>query len=688
MESRGARGAGTHHCQASGKDRASRYQSAAELRADLVGQVGHAVSPAKYRRSIRGLRYAFATGVVLTTIGLGVFFWHRSQAKPLTDKDILVLADFTNNTVEPVFDATLREAVAIRLEESPFLKVMSDEEIRQELRLMGRPPDQHISNDIARELCIREADKAMVSASITRLGTAYAITLRATNCQSGEVLARGQVQAENKEHVLPAIRAVGGEIRAKLGESLSSIQQLDRPFEQVTTPSLEAFQAFTDGEEELAQGSFPPAMRSFQRAIELDPNFALAYASIGIAYNNVGEYEIRDEYWRKAFSLIGLVNSERERLVISSQYYLVTGQTDKIADTAQIYARTYPRDEGPHNVLGNIYFDNGELDKALAEFQEVVRLEPKPDGGNYANVISTDTSLEQLEEAKAVARKAFAQKLDDPMIHDRLLVLAYTEGDRDAAAKEVQWFTGKPEESQSLRRQAENAYALGQPRRAKELYRRAKELFQRRDLGSAAARVVVDDAISDALLGNCETVRSTAETAALPYQNRDFSQPATLGLALCGQAAQAQRIAERISKQFPVDTLWNTVKMPSIQAASELKRNHAAKAIELLQSAAPYERRYPSVMYLRGLAYLEAHDGPKSAGEFQKVLDHKGAYWMNQSRGPYFPLSYLGLARAAAMSGDTAKSNKAYQNFLTLWKDADPDLVPLIQARKEYAALP
>jgi serine/threonine protein kinase/Flp pilus assembly protein TadD len=672
------------------KDRASRYQSAAELRAELEASRSLNVEPSRKRKGAAGwLRYAFATGVVLTTIALGVFVWHRSQAKPLTDQDVLVLADFTNNTGDSVFDGTLREALAIRLEESPFLKVMSDEEMRQDLRLMGRSPDQHITNDIAREVCIREADKAMISGSIARLGTAYAITLQAANCQTGDVLARGQVEAEDKDHVLKAVRAAGGEIRVKLGESLSSIEKLDQPYMQVATPSLEAFQACAQGMEQITNSSFPAAIRLLQRATELDPNFAMAYELQAMSYGNMGAIETRDWYVKKAFSLIGRVSSERERLIISANYYDdVTGQTDKAADIGQLMARTYPRFSGTHNGLGILSFDTGEFEKALEQYQEAVRLEQRKSDVAFANVIDAYTVLSRFEEAKVLAVKAFAKKPDAPAIHERLLILAYTEGDREAAAKEVQWFNGKPEESRSLGLQARNAYSLGQRGRAKKLYGRARELLRRQNLTDRDVAFPVSDGISDAVLGNCEAIRAAAETAALPYQNREVRTPATLGLALCGQSTQAERIADKISKQFPEDTLWNAVKLPSIQAALELRRKHPAEAVELLQSAAPYERAYPYVMYLRGLAYLDAHEGAKAAVEFRKILDHKGAYWMRMSAGPYYPLSYLGLARAVAMAGDTAKARKAYQDFLTLWKNADPDLALLSQARKECAALP
>jgi tetratricopeptide (TPR) repeat protein len=401
----------------------------------------------------------------------------------------------------------------------------------------------------------------------------------------------------------------------------------------------------------------------------------------------MGDPELMDEYFRKAFSLIDHVRSERERLLISDNYYWVTGQTDKMADIEQLFVRTYPRDYLAHVSLANSYLDTGDFENALRELQEALRLTHPTPPSLYGGLMSDYILLDRFDEARAVARRTFTQNLEHPLIHRRLLILAYTEGDIQATAKEAQWFTGKPEESQSLALQARNAYNSGQRRKAKELYRRARELLQRRNPASAAVSIVVDDAVSDAVLGNCEAIHDAYKTAALPSLHREPSPTAVLGLAFCGDAAQAQKTADTVSKQFPMDTLWSAVKAPSIRAAVELKRNQPAKAVELLQSAAPYERAYPYVMYLRGLAYLEAHDGAKAAVEFRKILDHKGAYWMLVSGGPYYPLSYLGLARAATMSGDRAKARKPYQNFFTLWKDADPDLAPLIQARKEYAAL-
>jgi eukaryotic-like serine/threonine-protein kinase len=666
------------------KDCSRRYQSAGDLRSDLEAPTSSRARKAAVAR----VRYAVAVGLVLTAIVLGALLWRRSQAKPLTDKDILVLADFTNRTGDPVFDGTLREALAIRLEDSPFLKVMSDEEMREDLRLMGRSPNEHITNDIAREVCIREDDKAMISGSIVGLGETYAITLQATNCQGGDVLTRGQVQAKDKDHVLKAVAAAGAEMRLKLGESLRSIQKLDRPFEHVTTPSLEAFQAYIQGVEQEEQGSFPVAARSFERATELDPNFANAYSDLSDIYYSLADLSLWDKYVRKAFSLIDRVQSERERLNISADYYWATGQSLKRADTLQLYARTYPRDAAPHFNLVTIYFRTGEFEQAVKESQVAALLSRPTSALPYIDLVNAYIHLGQFERARAVAKKTIARKLDAPYIHELLLILAFIERDEEAAAKEVQWFQDKPqEEGRVLSLRAMNAYSLGQRRKAREFERRARVLFQHQNLTGVDTENAIFEANADAVLGNCETINTALKTAAVRYLYGDFTQPPALGLALCGQGAQAQTFADKISRQRPDDTLWNVVKRPSIEAALELGRSRPARAIELLQSAAPFDRAYPYVVYLRGLAYLKTSDGAKAAGEFQKILDHKGAYWISTSSGPYYSLSYLGLARAATLYGDKPKARKAYEDFLHLWKDADPELRDLIQARKEYAAL-
>jgi eukaryotic-like serine/threonine-protein kinase len=682
------------------KDRALRYQSAAEVRLELEAIRSLTVAPKNAKRSrdresgllgkgaVGWLRYAMTGAVVLVAIALGAFLWHRSQAKPRTDQDILVLADFTNNTGEPVFDGTLREALAIRLEESPFLKVMSDEEMRQDLRLTGRSPSEHITNDIAREVCIREADKATISGSITQLGTAYAITLQAANCQSGEVLARGQVQAQDKEHVLKAVAVAGGEIRVKLGESLSSIQKLDRPFWQVTTPSLEAFQTYAQGEEQARHGSFSAAISSFQRATELDPNFASAYFVLGTVYWGTGDMERYAEYIKKAFSLIEQAASEEERLAITTNYYFVTGDWDKSASTAQLFASTYPREAGPYNALVNLDLFTGQWEKALQEAQEEVRrgvLYSPRLGLGYIDLIGVYPLLNRFDEAKAAAKTALALNPDNRSVHGYLLDMAYTEGDRAAAEREISWFSGRPEEDQSLSRQAHNAFSLGQLHKAKELYQREIDFLHQRNRDSEITRVRIASAFEDALLGNCNEAR--AQSKVRYDQNADILIRPPIALAICGQSAAAQRLGEEILEEPRQDSRWTFIHAPTLRAAQALGRNTPERAIELLRSVAPYERFYPLIGYLRGLAYLQLHRGPAAASEFQKTLANKGAYWISLSDAPYYPLSYLGLARAAAMFGDTAKARKAYQDLFTLWKDADPDLAPLIQARKEYSAL-
>ena len=545
---------------------------------------------------------------------------------------------------------------------------------------MGRSGGERSNNQIAREICQREGEKAMIGGSISSLGKTYAIALQATNCQTGESLAREQVEAQDKEHVLGAVATAAKEMRAKLGESLASIRKLDVPG-QVTTTSIEAFQAFSLGSAQLRSGSSLAAIPFFQRATEMDPNFALAYAALAASYGNAGEPGRNVEYERKALALIDRV-SERERLEISAGYYRIgTGELNKAIDACQMYARTYPRQWGPHNLLGLLYASTGDWEKALQEYQESSRLEPRS-AYPYSNQVSAYASLDRFDEAKAVAERSFAQKLDSPGIHQTLLRLAYVQANRAEAERHIQWLAGKPEEYASLNVQATNAAALGQLRRAGELLGRATEMARQRSLPEAATRFQAQGALREALAGNCESARSKARAGILPEQAPADTLVAALPLALCGDAAEAQKVADETSKRFPRHTLWNAAFLPSIQAAIELSRNQPDQAVELLQSAAPYERAYAYAVYLRGLAYLRAREGSEAAAEFQKILDHKGANW-----GPYYPLSYVGVARAAALTGDSARARKAYQDFLALWKDADPDVPILREAQQEYAKL-
>jgi tetratricopeptide (TPR) repeat protein len=424
----------------------------------------------------------------------------------------------------------------------------------------------------------------------------------------------------------------------------------------------------------------------------------MAYLRAGERYGGVGEISRRSDYFTKAFALIEHV-SERERLAISAGYYrFVTFDTDKAADIDQSHARAYPREGPPHNWLGIHYWDTGELGKAVQEFQEAIRLDPR-DPVFYSNLVEAYSRVDRFDEAKAVAEKAFAQKLDAPPMHRRLLHMAYVQGDRAAQEKEIRWHAGKPQEYQSVALQAENAMTLGRRRQANELIRRGVELARRWNLPEVATRLLIQIPRADALTGNCEAARGRARVLIPPDPDaRNAGEPATV-LAFCGGLEQSQKLVNEVSQRFPNATYWNTVALPDITAASELSRGQPAKAVEILSTALSrramvdtyqFDVAAPNTLfsagamprYLRGLAYLRLGKGTEAAADFQKILDHKGACW-----GMEYLVSYVGLARAAVLAGDTGKAKKAYEDFFVMWKDADPDIPILIEARKEYAAL-
>ena len=549
------------------KDRETRYQTAADVRADLtrVERNSSATGIATRKPSYRP-KYAIAGGVLVLIAG-GIWWWQRTPAKPLTDQDVLVLAEFTNNTGDPAFDGALRQALAFELERSPFLKVMDDQEVNQTLQLMGRPAGQRITNDIAHEVCVREGQKATISGSIAGLGKTYQIALQAMNCQTGATLAREQAEAEDKEYVLKAVAKAATAMRASLGESLSSIQKTERSRtkDEVTTSSLEALKAFQLGYDLIAQDSSQEAIPYLQRAIELDPNFASAHLFLGIAYGNTHQGILSAESERKAFALIDRV-SDRERLFIVGWYYQsVTHDVNKAIDAFQMLVRSYPRLDSGHHALGNIYDARGEYEKALEQHRESVRLAPR----NLifqSNVVSDYIALDRFDEAKAVA-----QKLDGPNIHLLLLQIAHIQDDHAAQAKEIQWFAGKPEEYLSLGFQAGNALVHGQRRKAKELFQGAMEMARRQ--GAAGAQFP-NPAVIDALVGDCEAARKT---------------PGLVGL--CWDASKVRLVEEAVAK--------NPIPNP------DGVQQH----------------------YLRGTVALNAGKGAEGAAEFQKVLVHKGRNW-------------------------------------------------------------
>jgi len=666
------------------KDRKLRHQNAVDMRTDLQRlkrdteshRLPAATSAADGagRKLGSGWKVLVPAALLVAALAAGTYFYfHRTPE--LTDKDTIVLADFINTTSDPVFDGTLRQGLAIQLEQSPFLKIMDDEQVQQDLRLMSLPAGGRITNQIAHDICVREGVAATIDGSIESLGKDYVITLQAITCQGGATLAREQIQAGDKEHVLSALGSAATAMRAKLGESLHSVQKLNRPLEQATTPSLEALQSYTAGYSEMGEGQFLAAVPSFERAIALDANFAMAYFMLGVAFDNAGDIERSRGYTQKAFGLTDRV-SEFERDLIAATYYSYDGQSDKAIDAYRLGVQNYPRFWGFHNSLSAEYIDLGQFEEGLKEGQESSRLQANVEPP-YRRQLDANMCLDRLAEAKQLAEKLRTQGLGGARIHQRFLEIAYVEGDDAAAAREIQWFAGKPAEYLSFGLQAANQNALGQRRASSRLYQRAAETALRHGLRNAAAEFEEADARADALSGNCQAVRRLGRPA--------------LALAMCGDAAQAEELAGVTSKLFPNGTLWNAVQLPAIRAAIALIRDQPAKAVELLASASPYERAYPEAVYLRGLAYLSLRDGAEAAAEFEKILNHKGANWGNAWQHPYwgqfYSVSYLGLARGSMLAGDPARAAKAYQDFLTLWKDADPDTPILKQAKAEYARL-
>jgi eukaryotic-like serine/threonine-protein kinase len=627
----------------------------------------------------------------LIVVGL---YWRARRSKPLTAKDTIVLADFTNTTGDSVFDGTLRQALIVQLEQSPFLSLVSDQRIQQNLRLMGQPPDARLTPEIARDLCQRTEGAAVLDGSIASLGSQYVMGLKAENCRTGDSLAGEQAQARGKEQVLAAMDKAAANMRSKLGESLSTVQKFDTPIEQATTPSLEALQAYSLGRKTLAaKGDNAAAVPLFQRAVRLDPNFAMAYASLGTSYSNLGETSLGAENTRKAYELRERV-SEREKFYIESHYYsIVTGDLEKARRTYELWAQTYPRDWLPPDNLGGIYRILGQYDKRLAENQETLRLDPTS-AWSYAYLVYPYLNLNHLEEARATAEEAQAKQLDSPLLRIGLYQLAFLQNDRAGMAQQVTWAAGRSGvEDVLLAHEADTAAYFGRLREARDFSRRAVASAERAEEKEKAASYEADAALREAFCGDAAEGRQRAAAALGLSTGRDVKYGAALALAVAGDATRAQALADDLAKHFPEDTLVQFNYLPTVHARLALSRNDAGKAIQALQAAAPYELGDPTEaftflslypIYERGEAYLAGHqETGDAAAEFQKILDHRGVV-LNE---PIGALAHLQIGRAYAMQGDTAKAKAAYQDFLALWKDADPDIPIFIAAKSEYAKL-
>jgi eukaryotic-like serine/threonine-protein kinase len=608
------------------------------------------------------------------------FYFHRTTK--LTDKDTIVLADFGNKTEDPVFDGTLRRGLAVQLEQSPFLSLVSDERIQQTLRLMGQPADAKLTPEIAREVCQRSGDTAFIDGSIAQIGSQYSLILNAVNCSNGESLASTEAHANDKSHVLDALGKAATEIRKRLGETLSTVRKFDTPPQEATTPSLEALQAYNLGYKSVGEQNSAAAIPFYERAIQLDPNFALAYNSLGATYANVGEQRLAAENVRKAYELRAHV-SERERFQIEGEYhYDVTGDLEKAQRVAQVYAQTYPRDSIPRNLLGILFSFFGYYEKALAEMRESLRLHPES-SLEYDNVVSTYIRLNRLEEARATAEEAKAKKLD---VSNSLYMLAFLQNDAAGMSRQVAFNAGKPGlEDLFLGYEADTAAYYGKLRKAREFSTRAAASANRADEHETAASYEVEAALREALFGNTTEVRYRIDSALRLSVGRDEQYGMALAQALTGDSVRAQAGADELGKMFPEDTVVRYNYLPTLNAQLALTQKDPSKAIEALQAAVPYELGpnfsyfYPA--YVRGEAYLASHQGSQAAAEFQKFLDHRGIVF----NSPIGALAHLQIGRAYAMQGDTAKAKAAYQDFLTLWKDADPD-IPILRKRSTQSS--
>lgn len=631
------------------------------------------------KRHKRGAALAVATFVIATA----ALYFYFNRAPALTEKDTILLADFVNTTGDPVFDGALKQALAVQLEQSPFLNIFPDQRVQETLRLMGRSPDERVTKDVAREICERQGIKALLTGSIASIGSRYVIGLEAINAHTGDVIAREQVEAESKEEVLSILGKATTKLRGELGESLRSIEKFDAPIEQATTSSLEALKAYSLGVELNKRGKYLEMIPYFKRAVELDPNFAIAYARLSLGYYTSGQRLLAAKAAQKAFELRDRA-SEREKFYIASRYYSdATGEVEKAIEVYELWMKTYPRGELPNTNLSARYREIGQFDKTIEQASEAIRRNPNISAA-HLNLAVSLMRLNRFDEARESYERAVSLKLDYIWIHYGLYQLAFIRGDNAKMRQAIEWVGGKPDEYFTLGWQAETAAFAGQARKAHEFSSRAADMAMRRDVKEVAADFIAVAAARDAVFGVCRQANEdTAKALAIARSNSSLRHVA-LALALCGEVGQAQSLADELAKQNPKATLINAVWMPSIRAAIETHRNNPAEAIQQLQAPIPYEGAaffWPT--YLRGQAHLRGRAGIEATVEFQKILEHRG--WDPTSY--LYPLAHLGLARAASLTGDTATSRQAYEDFFALWKDADPDIPVLREAKKEYEKL-
>jgi eukaryotic-like serine/threonine-protein kinase len=625
-----------------------------------------------------------AMGVLALALAIVSFwFFRQTRAVPLTDKDTIVLADFLNTTGDAVFDGTLKLALTVQLGQSPFLSIFGDDHVREALRFMGRSPDERVTRDVGREICLRQGLKALLAGSIAPLGSHYVITLEAINALTGDAIAREQTEAESKEQVLRRLGKAATSVREKLGESLASIQKFDAPIEQATTSSLDALKAYSMGRELALGNNDREAMPFLKRAVELDPNFALAYDKLAGSYSNAGQQELAIEAFQKAFDLRAR-SSEYEKLRIAADYYaFATFEADRFIEAYELLVRTYPRDFVAWNNLGNRYSSVGQFEKAVEACRESIRL-----NSNWviprSNLALAFISLNRFDESQRIIDQALAQGLDSTALHSHRYSIAFVQNDVAAMKQQVDWARGRRDEYLAQAWQAEAAAFCGQLRKQREFSEHLVELALQYDQKEVAAQFLAGQAITEAIFGQSEKVSDLVADAFGIFRSRAALAIAANAFSLCGDFENAQPLMDEYSKQLPKNTFWNAVNAPLFRAQIALHGGDAAQAIELLEPTHRIESSGNfAPQYVRGQAYLKLNKGAEAAAEFQKILDHRG--W--SVRGLLYPLAYVGLARAAMLQGDATKARNAYQDFFAIWKDADADVPILIEAKEEYERL-
>ncbi len=678
------------------KDRNLRYQHASDIRTDLRRLHRDSVSasvpiPAE-SKTARWKRWTLMVPAALTLLALaagGYFFLHRPPK--LTEKDTVVLADFANTTGDPVFDGTLRQGLSAQLEQSPFLNLLSDERISHALSLMAQPKNAQLTPQLASDLCQRTGSAATIEGSISSLGSQYVIGLKAVDCRDHNLLAQEQETAEGKEKVLKALGDAATKLRQKMGESLGSLQKYDTPPEDVTTASLEALNAYTLGIKARQEKGDFPSIPFFRQAIQFDPNFAMAYLQLAVRYGNLGEATQATQFLEKAFVLRNRV-STKESLHIASNYYdSVTGDLDKGDEARQLWAQTYPQDSYPWDGLGNSNLFRGHYPEALQSLLEEERL-AQNGYYNYANLVAAYIDLNRFSEARKTIEQAQARNLEPVDGHAFLYTLAFLEGNVPGMQAEVAWATGKPEaEDFFLYAQSDTEAYFGHRKQAWDLTQRSVESARRNAQNESAAFYLANAAQREAEFGDSARALELADSALKLAPSRDVKTMAALALARAGSLPRSENLANELAKVNPSNTILNFYWLPTIRAARELALNQPANAVEVLQGTGAYELGIPPPsgpgtlypVYVRGEAFLRLRQPGKAIDEFQKFLDHRGVV----RNFPLCALAHLQLGRAFALAGDKLKAAAAYQDFFNLWKDADPDIPILKQAKVEYAKL-